>query len=74
MKTKRKLYICDDCGREDEFESYIKARNAGWAVAKDYTKCYCPSCAPEHRRGAANIRKRSAKLAQGWEQLRIDTN
>lgn len=48
-----KLYICDDCGREDEFTSYIKARNAGWAVAKDYSRCYCPSCAPEHRRGGA---------------------
>lgn len=74
MKTKLKLYICDDCGREDEFASYIKARSAGWAVAKDYAKCYCPSCAPKHRRGGAMTRRKQTELPQDWEQLRIDTN
>lgn len=67
-----KLYICDDCGREDEFTSYIKARRAGWAVAKDYGKCYCPSCAPEHRLGkAAKKNDGRAALTNGL-QLQID--
>ena len=49
-----KAYVCDDCGNRAEFTSYKKARNADWAVAKDYEKCYCPACAPAHRKGGAN--------------------
>lgn len=72
MKTRSKLYICDDCGREDEFTSYIKARKASWAVAKDYSKCYCPNCAPDHRRGGANSKKELSELPQGWQQLKLE--
>ncbi len=70
MKTSAKTYICDDCGRQDEFTSYIKARRADWAVAKDYSKCYCPNCAPDHRRGNA-LNARGGELPAGWQQLSI---
>lgn len=67
-----KLYICDDCGREEEFTAYVKARAAGWAVAKDYSKCYCPSCAPEHRKGkAAEKNDEHAALLSDFKQLKI---
>lgn len=72
MKTKLKLYICDDCGRNAEFSGYVKARAADWAVAKDYSKCYCPDCAPRHRRGRASTKKKRISLPKGYEQLRID--
>lgn len=43
-------YVCDDCSRKAaKFKSHRAAKAAGWAVSRDYTKCYCPSCAPEHR-------------------------
>lgn len=65
-------YKCDDCGRTDEFTSYKKARAADWAVSKDYLKCYCPSCAPAHRRGGANTnKKQDAELPEGYQQLNI---
>ena len=65
-------YTCDGCKRMDEFSSYIKARAAGWAVSKDYLKCYCPSCAPAHRRGGANKQqKQQAELPKGFQQLDI---
>lgn len=68
-----KLYICDDCGREDEFTSYVKARAAGWAVAKDYSKCYCPTCAPEHRFGkAAEKNDDFGALLNGLQQLKFN--
>ncbi len=67
-----KTYCCDDCGRTDGFSSYIKARAAGWAVAKDYSKCYCPNCAPLHRRGAANAKqKRLTEYSPDSQQLSI---
>lgn len=69
-----KLYICDDCGRENEFTSYVKARKAGWAVAKDYSKCYCPTCAPEHRFGKAKEADERAALPNGFQQLKIEIN
>jgi len=73
-QMRAKLYICDDCGREDEFTSYVKARAACWAVAKDYSKCYCPSCAPEHRKGGANGKaaKPRPRPPRGLQQLKID--
>lgn len=60
-----KPYICDDCGKRAEFSSYVKARLAGWAVAKDYVKCYCPTCAPAHRKGGANKQQFSPP---SWQQ------
>ena len=68
MRTK--TYTCDDCGATGEFTSYLKARAAHWAVAKDYAKCYCPACAPDHRRGGAN--KDRHNVAGGFEQLVFD--
>ena len=64
-----KLYVCDDCGNRAEFTSYVKARLAEWAVAKDYSKCYCPACAPAHRKGAAN---KVQYVQTCWQQLTID--
>ena len=65
-------YKCDDCGHTDEFSSYKKARNARWAVAKDYSKCYCPNCAPTHRLGGANKKpKQQTELPKGYQQLGI---
>lgn len=74
MKTSLKKYVCDDCARTGEFSSYIKARASGWAVAKDYSKCYCPNCAPEHRRGGANGKSAKPKqwLPNGCEQIKLD--
>ena len=70
MRTKP--YVCDDCGRKDEFSSYKKARKEGWAVAKDYSKCYCPNCAPAHRRGGANKQqKQGTELPADFQQLKI---
>lgn len=67
-----KTYVCDNCGRKDEFSSYIKARKADWAVAKNYLKCYCPQCAPKHRRGGANTKsKQRSVLPKGFRQLSI---
>lgn len=68
------IYTCDDC-REAQatFKSYKKARAAGWALAADYTTCYCPECAPPHRLGGANGKTTTARhwLPKGCEQLEI---
>lgn len=42
------VFECDLCGLKAEF---ILARNSdvrkeGWAISKDYRKCYCPKCKP----------------------------
>ncbi len=67
-----KLYKCDDCGAQAEFTSYNKARRqGGWAVSKDYKKCYCPKCAPTHRMGNAQ-NSNTPKLASGGQQLGIE--
>ena len=69
-----KNYTCDDCGRVEAFGGYRKARAAGWAIAKDYLKCYCPKCAPDHRNGkAAEKNAESVKLPDGWQQLKIES-
>lgn len=67
-------YVCDDCGREDAFASYVKARRAGWAVSKDYKNCYCPNCAPDHRRGQAAYKNDEPPQfpPPGFEQLKIE--
>lgn len=67
-----KNYICADCGREGEFNGYRQARAAHWAISKHYTKCYCPLCAPNHRRGkAADKNGDPPQLADGLGQLKI---
>lgn len=43
-------YTCDDCKKSVElFKSRKVALKAGWAVSRDYQKCYCPKCAPFRR-------------------------
>lgn len=67
-----KTYNCDDCPNSAEFTSYVKARAAGWAVAKDYKNCYCPECAKAHRKGkAAEKNNEVAQLTSGL-QLALD--
>lgn len=68
-----KTYTCDDCPAQAKFTGYKKARAAGWAVAKDYSKCYCPTCAKDHRKGKAaekNV-EIDLPLLDGIEQLKI---
>lgn len=68
-----KIYECDDCHCKDEFSSYIKARASGWAVTKDYLKCYCPNCAPERRRGGAKYKQRLiSERSKEFQQLDIN--
>ena len=73
MLTTAKNYVCDDCGRETEFRGYRQARAASWAISKTYTKCYCPLCAPNHRRGKAADKNDEPPQfpPPGWEQLKI---
>lgn len=42
-------YVCDDCKYVDRFKSMKSAISAGWAISRDYKRCYCPDCAPAHR-------------------------
>ena len=58
-------YICDDCKQTTKkFTSHKAALAAGWAVSRDYTKCYCPNCAPlrRHVGRAADARRKAAQL------------
>ena len=43
---KRNVFICDNCGIRAEFilGHNREVRKYGWAISKDYQKCYCPSC------------------------------
>lgn len=68
-----RIYICDDCGARGEFTSYVKARAAHWAVSRDYSNCYCPKCAPEHRKGGANGKRTPSRkrFSNSFEQLKI---
>lgn len=43
------MFICDDCDVSSRFFSVKEARRCGWAVSKDYRRCYCSQCAPKHR-------------------------
>jgi len=74
MLSISKKYICDDCGTAGTFTGYRYARAAGWAISKQYTKCYCPDCAPAHRLGGANGKhtKPQQWLPNGFEQIKID--
>lgn len=73
MLTIIKNYICDDCGTVGTFQGYRQARAAGWAISKSYTKCYCPNCAPDHRRGKAADKNACPPqwLPSGFEQIKI---
>ena len=42
-------YTCDDCGKTELFKSRKLALKSGWAVSRDYQRCYCPKCAPFRR-------------------------
>ena len=43
-------YLCDDCNKYvGRYKSRKAAIAAGWAVSRDYKKCYCPDCAPFRR-------------------------
>ena len=43
-------YICDDCKNAmAKFSSMKAAIASGWAVSRNYKRCYCPDCAPRHR-------------------------
>lgn len=57
-------YLCDDCQKAVErFTSHKAAIAAGWAVSRDYTKCYCPSCAPFRRNvGKSGARRSVAQI------------
>ena len=78
MRTDKINYACDDC-RENTavFKSYKKARESNWALARDGVTCWCPECAPAHRLGGANSKKRTNNNVQQWlpeglEQLKIE--
>lgn len=45
------MFTCDYCGTQSEFilGKIVDVRKNGWAVSKDYRKCYCPKCAPKFR-------------------------
>ncbi len=67
-----RTYICDDCGKNvAKFKNYDEARAAGWAIAYFRDSCYCPKCAPKHRRGEAK-KKNAAILSENGGQLRIE--
>ena len=45
-------YQCDDCNTVFSTFDYYDLRDVrklGWAISKDYKKCYCPACAPKRR-------------------------
>lgn len=44
-----KIFKCEDCKTTGAYSSKKKARNMGWAVARDNKTCYCPTCAFKHR-------------------------
>lgn len=65
-------YKCDDCRKSEAFfKNYTVARNAGWAIAYFRDSCYCPDCAPKHRRGEAK-KKNVAIISRNGGQLRIE--
>ena len=45
-------YECDHCKKKAHYRDFGQARDIrkyGWALSKDYKKCYCPECAPKFR-------------------------
>ena len=68
-------YECDDCKVKTRFKSYDAARDAGWSVGYFRDGCYCPKCAPRHRRGAAKKKTEKtlpAFLPKNVVQISID--
>lgn len=43
---KTNVFKCDSCGFMAEFSllENREVRKHGWAISKDYKKCYCPGC------------------------------
>ena len=43
---KKNIFKCDSCGNEASFklDNNRDVRKHGWAISKDYKKCYCPNC------------------------------
>lgn len=64
-------YWCDDCKAHYEtsdFSDLRDIRKLGWAISKDYKKCYCPKCAPKHRNvGRPSWRDLYKKKYPDWE-------
>lgn len=58
-------FICADCGKTKEvtartLRSVIDtARDAGWAISRDYSKQWCPTCAILHRNTGRNGERRA---------------
>lgn len=45
-------FECDHCKKKVSYMTLSVARDVrkmGWALSKDYKKCYCPTCAPKFR-------------------------
>ena len=45
-------FTCDHCKKQVHYRDMHSAkdiRKYGWALSKDYKKCYCPTCAPKFR-------------------------
>lgn len=73
-----RTYLCDDCKKEvKKFKNYQNAIAAGWAISRNRQKCYCPTCAPNHRntgRGGAPLPPvaQPAWVPAGWKQETIN--
>lgn len=69
---------CADCGKKATFSArtlrryYDIARDNGWAVSADYTKKWCPHCAPLHRNVGRGGVKQGEPLPEDWKQLKIE--
>lgn len=64
----QRAYSCDDCKNHTEwYRSHKAAIAAGWAISRDYKKCYCPTCAP-FRRNVGHTGERRKTV-----QIRIDS-
>lgn len=48
------FFECDDCKQTAKFFSTQYAREKKWAISKNYKKCYCNKCAPNHRNVGRN--------------------
>ncbi len=52
---KEYVLVCEDCKVKKTYEARTtrqildNARNDGWAINRDYTRQWCPICAPLHR-------------------------
>lgn len=71
------MYLCDACKKTvAKFKNYSEASAAGWAVSRERTKCYCPTCAPDHRntgrRGAPVTIPQPSWVSAGMQQTTIE--